>query len=55
MKAMVLHECDPGLVPLGRRCLKGQTVCRMPDDLLAARIVFTSRRRLFGDGNASGW
>lgn len=50
MNAMVLHECDPGLVPLGRRYLPGgvslqaragQTACRMLDHLLATRMVFS--------------
>lgn len=49
MKAMVVHECDPGLVPLGRAMPGGVSLrpeqARLPAGcwgyLLAARMVFS--------------
>lgn len=45
MKAMVLHECDSGLVPLGRRggVSPSPEPARLPAGcyLLAARMVFS--------------
>lgn len=58
----VLHECDPGLVPLGQRCLEGFRPGQSRPDCLqdaglsaACSNGVQSRRRLFDDGNASGW